>query len=74
MTREQDTKNFSNVNPFVTGTEFWQSIMTYWLNAYGEFLKNAPKIAEDWYDVFWKLWLNWAPQQLQRQQEQQEKE
>src|SRR6188474_3147948 len=22
MTREQDTKNFSNVNPFVTGTEF----------------------------------------------------
>ena len=74
MTREQDNKNFSNVNPFVTGTEFWQSIMTYWLNAYGEFLKNAPKIAEDWYDVFWKLWLNWAPQQLQRQQEQQEKE
>ena len=73
MTREQDTKN-NNVNPFVTGTEFWQSIMTYWLNAYGEFLKNAPKIAEDWYDVFWKLWLNWAPQQLQRQQEQQEKE
>src|SRR6188472_4557950 len=74
LTREQDNKNFSNVNPFVTGTEFWQSIMTYWLNAYGEFLKNAPKIAEDWYDVFWKLWLNWAPQQLQRQQEQQEKE
>ena len=73
LTREQDNKN-NNVNPFVTGTEFWQSIMTYWLNAYGEFLKNAPKIAEDWYDVFWKLWLNWAPQQLQRQQEQQEKE
>ena len=72
MTREQDTKNFSNVNPFVAGTEFWQSIMTYWLNAYEEFLKNAPKIAEDWYDVFWKLWLNWAPQQLQRQQEQQQ--
>src|SRR5919197_853206 len=48
MTREQDNKN-NNVNPFVTGTEFWQSFMTYWFNAYGEFLKNAPKMAEYWY-------------------------
>ena len=39
MTSEQDNKN-NNVNPFVTGTEFWQSIMTYWFKAYGEFLKN----------------------------------
>ena len=59
MTREQDTKNFSNVNPFVTGTEFWQSVMTYWLDAYGEFLKNAPKMSEYWYNTFWKPWLNW---------------
>ena len=43
LTREQDNKNFSNVNPFVTGTEFWQSFMTYWLNAYGEFLKMRQK-------------------------------
>src|SRR4026207_1805735 len=32
MTSEQDNKN-NNVNPFVTGTEFWQSIMTYWFKA-----------------------------------------
>ena len=72
LTREQYNKNYNN--PFIVGTAVWQASMKYWLNAYGEFLKNAPKIAEDWYDVFWKLWLNWAPQQLQRQQEQQEKE
>ena len=66
MTREQDTKNFSNVNPFVTGTEFWQSVMTYWLNAYGEFLKNAPKMSEYWYDTYWKPWLNWMPRPQQQ--------
>ena len=66
MTREQDAKNFSNVNPFVTGTEFWQSIMTYWFNAYGEFLKNAPKMTEYWYDTYWKPWLNWMPRPQQQ--------
>jgi hypothetical protein len=65
MTREQDNKNFNN--PFVVGTAVWQTSMTYWLNAYGEFLKNAPKMAEDWYDIFCKLWLNWMPQQQQQQ-------
>jgi hypothetical protein len=65
MTREQDNKN-NNVNPFVTGTEFWQSIMTYWLSAYGEFLKNAPKMTEYWYDTYWKPWLNWMPQRQQQ--------
>lgn len=71
MTREQDkenNKNFNNSNPFVAGPAVWQSIMTYWFNAYGEFLKNAPKMAEDWYNTFWKPWLNWAPQQRQQQQ------
>jgi hypothetical protein len=71
--REQDKEN-NNVNPFITGTEFWQSFMKYWLDAYGEFLKNAPKMTEYWYNTYWKPWLNWAPQQLQRQQEQQDKE
>ena len=52
MTREQDTKNFSN--PFVTAAAVWQTSMTYWLKAYGEFLKNAPKMTEEWYNIFWK--------------------
>ena len=62
MTREQDKKNF-NSNPFIVGVAIWQTSMTYLLNAYGEFLKNAPKMTEEWYDTFWKPWLNWAPQQ-----------
>jgi len=65
LTREQDNKN-NNVNPFVTGTEFWQSIMTYWFKAYEEFLKNAPKMTEYWYDTYWKPWLNWMPQRQQQ--------
>ena len=59
MTTEQDNKNFNN--PFIVGAAVWQTSMTYWLNAYGEFLKNAPKMTQDWYDTFWKPWLNWMP-------------
>jgi hypothetical protein len=64
MTREQDNKNFNN--PFVVGTAVWQTSMTYWLNAYKQFLKNAPKMTEYWYDTFWKPWLNWMPQRQQQ--------
>lgn len=67
MTTKQDNKNFNNVNPFVAGTAIWQSLMTYWFNAYGEFLKSAPKMTQDWYNIFWKPWLNWAQQQQQVQ-------
>jgi hypothetical protein len=65
MTREQDNKNFNN--PFIVGAAVWQTSVTYWLNAYGEFLKNAPKMTEDWYNIFWKPWINWMPQQQERQ-------
>ncbi|MGC2425778.1 MAG: hypothetical protein WA421_01980 [Nitrososphaeraceae archaeon] len=63
MTREQDNKNFNN--PFIVGAAAWQTTIRYWLNAYGEFLKSAPKMTEDWYEIFWKPWINWAPQQQQ---------
>jgi hypothetical protein len=69
MTTKQDNKNFNNVNPFVAGTAIWQSLMTYWFNAYGEFLKSAPKMTEYWYDTFWKPWLNWTPKQQQQGQD-----
>jgi hypothetical protein len=69
MTTKQDNKNFNNVNPFVAGAAIWQSLMTYWFNAYGEFLKSAPKMTEDWYNIFWKPWLNWAPQQQKQGQD-----
>jgi hypothetical protein len=69
MTTKQDNKNFNNVNPFVAGTAIWQSLMTYWFNAYGEFLKSAPKMTEYWYDTFWKPWLNWTQKQQQQGQD-----
>jgi hypothetical protein len=69
MTTKQDNRNFNNVNPFVAGTAIWQSLMTYWFNAYGEFLKSAPKMTEYWYNTFWKPWLNWAPKQQQHGQD-----
>jgi hypothetical protein len=65
MTREQDKKNFNN--PSIAGTAVWQTSMKYWLDAYGEFLKSAPKMTQDWYDIFWKPWLNWTPQQERQQ-------
>jgi hypothetical protein len=40
MTTKQDTNKSNNFNPFVV----WQSLMTYWLNAYEESLKNALNI------------------------------
>jgi len=66
MTTKQDNNNSNNLNPFIAGTAIWQSLMTYWFNAYGEFLKSAPKMTEDWYNTFWKPWLNWAPKQQQQ--------
>jgi hypothetical protein len=66
MTREKDKENsndLNNPNPLVAGTAAWQSLMTYWFNAYGEFLKNAPKMSEYWYDTYWKPWLNWMREQ-----------
>jgi len=49
---KENNKNFSNFNPFVVGAAPWQSLTTYWFNAYGELLKNAPKMTEDWYDTY----------------------
>jgi transcription elongation factor Elf1 len=69
MTTKEDNKDLNNVNPFVAGTAIWQSLMTYWFNAYGEFLKFVPKMTEYWYNTFWKPWLNWGPKQQQQGQD-----
>jgi hypothetical protein len=36
----------------------WQGLMSYWFNAYEEFLKSVSKMNEDWYNRFWKPWFN----------------
>ena len=63
MTTEQDNDKNSNINPFTAGTAAWQSLVTYWMYNYGEFLENALKMTEEWCTVFWRPWVNW----LQRQ-------
>ena len=54
MTTKQNNKN-SNVNLFAIGTGGLAGSMTYWLNAYGEFLKNASTMTEQWYNIFGSL-------------------
>ena len=51
-------KNNNSISPFAAGTAAWQSLMTYWLYTYGEFLKNALKMTEEWYNIFYKPWVN----------------
>ena len=52
---QQDNNKNNNINLFAAGTGIWQSLMTYWLNTYGEFLKDALKMSEEWwYNLFWK--------------------
>jgi hypothetical protein len=57
-TSKQDN---DNTNPFAAGAAVSQSFMTYWLNVYGEFLKNASKMTEEWYNIFYKPLLYWMP-------------
>jgi hypothetical protein len=61
------TKQDNNINLFAAGTTAWQSLMTYWLNAYGEFFKNVLKMTEEWYNIFYKPWLNWMSQRRSRE-------
>ena len=64
MTTQQDNNNDNdnnNLNPFAAGTVVWQNLITYWLNTYEEFFKNALKMTEEWYNIFYKPWVNWMP-------------
>ena len=47
MTTKQGNDKNNNINPFAADTAAWQRLITYWLSAYGEFLKNAPKMTEE---------------------------
>jgi hypothetical protein len=62
VTTKQDNDKNSNIDPFTAGTAAWQSLVTYWMYTYGESVKNALKMTEEWYNVFWKPWVNWMPQ------------
>jgi len=62
MKSKQDNgKNNNNINPFAAGTTAWQSLMTYCLYMYGVGFKNALRMTEEWYNIFYKPWVNWMP-------------
>ena len=63
LTEETEYKNF--YNPFAAGMELWQKSMANWLNVYGNFVQNGAKIAEYWYNMYWKLLLDAQKQQYQ---------
>jgi len=50
--------NYNNVNPFSASTAAWQGLMTYWLQMCGVSFKNVLKMTEEWYNTFYKPWLN----------------
>jgi hypothetical protein len=58
-----DKQIMRSTHSYTSLQQLWQSLMTYWLNAYGEVFKNAPKMTEEWYNMFWKPWINWMAQQ-----------
>ena len=58
MTTEQDDDKNSNINPFTAVIAAWQSLVTYWMYTYGESVKNALKMTEEWCNAFWKPWIN----------------
>jgi hemolysin activation/secretion protein len=70
--QKENSRNYfsSYANPLASSTtSFWQSLMTNWLNIYGEFFRNGVKMTEYWYDTCWKPWLSWQQQQQQRVQD-----
>ena len=60
-------KNNNSISPFAAGTAAWQSLMTYWLYMYGVGFKNALKMSEEWYNIFYKPWVNWMPGEPKQQ-------
>ena len=60
--KDSDKNNNNNsVNSFDAATVAWQSLVTYCMYIYGAFLKNTLKMNEEYYDIFWKPWVNWMP-------------
>jgi hypothetical protein len=56
--KDNNNNNNNNVNPFSASTAAWQSLMTYWLQMCGVSFKNTLKMTEEWYNIFYKLWVN----------------
>jgi dTDP-D-glucose 4,6-dehydratase len=56
--QDNDKNDNYNINPFAASTAALQSLMTYWLYMYGIGSKKVLKMTEEWYNTFYKPWLN----------------
>ena len=48
--------NYNNLNPFMMGMDLWQNAMMSWIATYNELAKNASKMSEYWFNLFWSRW------------------
>jgi hypothetical protein len=48
--------NYNNLNPFMMGMDLWQNAVMYWIATYNELAKNASKMSEYWFELFWSRW------------------
>jgi hypothetical protein len=48
--------NYNNLNPFMMGMDLWQNAAMSWIATYNELVKNASKMSEYWFNLFWSRW------------------
>lgn len=48
--------NYNNLNPFMMGMDLWQNAVMSWITTYNELAKNASKMSEYWFNLFWSRW------------------
>jgi hypothetical protein len=49
--------NYNNLNPFMMmGMDLWQTAAMSWIATYNELVKNASKMSEYWFNLFWSRW------------------
>jgi hypothetical protein len=51
-----DNNNNSSINLLIEGLDLTQSAIVSLIDTYSEFLKDAPKLIEYWYNIFSESW------------------
>lgn len=55
MKNQEDHRkeNLNNSNSFMSGVNLWQRAVIAWINSYNEFVRNAAKMNEYWFNLLW---------------------
>ena len=48
--------NYNNLNPFMMGMDLWLTAAMSSIATYNELVKNASKMSEYWFNLFWSRW------------------